>query len=144
MKYFITALKNYGKLSGRARRKEYWYFILFNLIISFGISLFENILYFSGHGGNIRSNIPLAAPIGYFSLIYFLFIITPSFTVSVRRLHDTGRSAWFLLLIFIPAVGFMVLLILMCIDSTYGLNKYGLNPKGIGNPDEIDSIGEYL
>lgn len=85
-----------------------------------------------------------SAGYGYISTIYFLAMIIPGLAVAVRRLHDTGKSGFFILLAFIPLIGAIWILILLFTDSDFGENKYGPNPKGIGNTDEIDQIGSYI
>ncbi|HZI68635.1 MAG TPA: DUF805 domain-containing protein, partial [Hanamia sp.] len=77
-------------------------------------------------------------------LIYCLAVLLPGLAVLVRRLHDVGKSGWFVLISLIPIVGSIWLLVLLFTDSDAGPNKYGLNPKGIGNHDEIDQVGNYL
>ena len=113
MDWFIDCItKNYVNFSGRARRKEYWMFNLFNIIVCFVVILLDSLLEF---------NYVLI-------LIYVLAILLPSYAVTVRRLHDTGKSGWWLLLMFVP-FGNIILLIFCLIDSTPGPNQYGENPK---------------
>lgn len=107
MNWYIHVLKNYAVFRGRARRKEYWMFILFNLIISFLIGFVEGIM-----GGS--------AGIG--SSIYSLIILIPSIAVAVRRMHDTDRSGWWILL---PIVN----IVFLCFDSQPESNRFGSNPK---------------
>ena len=116
---FTDAIKSvfsqYAGFSGRARRSEYWYFTLFNFIISTVFSL-------------------LGQKIGFFSIIGGLFslaVLIPGLAVAVRRLHDIGKSGWFLLFILIPLVGAIILIIWDCQDSQPGDNAYGPNPKGV-------------
>jgi len=142
MKYYLNVLKNYATFSGRARRSEYWYFALFNLIFAIVAMLLDNAL-----GTNFTFNTfsgPISLPYGYCYLIYTLFIFIPALAVLVRRLHDVGKSGWFIFISLIPLVGAIWLLILAFTDSVPGANQYGLNPKGIGNHDEIDEVGNYL
>jgi uncharacterized membrane protein YhaH (DUF805 family) len=113
MNWYIDVLKKYAVFTGRARRKEYWMFALFNLIIAVVIALIEGV---------IESN-------GLLVNLYSLAVLLPSLAVSVRRLHDTGRSGWFLLLALIPVIGSIVLLVFMVQDSKPGENLYGPNPK---------------
>ena len=107
---FIGAIKsvlgNYANFSGRARRSEYWWWTLFTLLWAW---------------------IPLV------NLLLLLVFFIPSLAVAIRRLHDTGRSGWWILLGLIPVLGGLVLLVFYCIDSQEGANAWGLNPKGIGN-----------
>jgi len=113
MEWYLKVIKNYAVFSGRARRKEYWMFFLINIIISFVLGFLEGIV-----GGP-----------GILGLIYALALLIPGLAVTVRRLHDTGRSGWWILVGFIPLIGFIVLLIFMVLDSVPGENDYGSNPK---------------
>ncbi|MET7368302.1 DUF805 domain-containing protein [Streptomyces sp. NPDC005566] len=112
MSWYLNVLKNYAGFSGRARRKEYWMFALFNVIIA-GVLL--------GIGAAIDTQIPY--------IIYILAVIIPSLAVVVRRLHDTGRSGWWFLISFVPLVGGIILLVFMCSEGTHEANEYGANPK---------------
>ncbi|MFS4091969.1 DUF805 domain-containing protein [Streptomyces sp. AF1A] len=112
MNWFIEALKKYAVFSGRARRKEYWLFFLFAYIIYivFGI-------------------VGFAAHAVYLVAIPALGFLLPAWGVTVRRLHDTGRSGWWILFGIIPLVGPITLLVFYCTDSQAGDNKFGPNPK---------------
>lgn len=118
MNWYIKVLKNYAVFSGRARRKEYWMFVLFHFIISFVLALIDNFIGTGYEAGG-----------GIISSLYALAVFIPSLAVSVRRLHDIGKSGWWLLIGFIPLIGIIWLLILHATDSDYGDNKYGPNPK---------------
>ena len=118
MNWYLEVLKKYAVFSGRARRKEYWFFALFNVLISFVLGFIEvgmGLVDKSGRG-------PLSG-------LYTLAILIPGIAVSVRRLHDTGRSGWWLLIALIPCVGAIILLVFMVQDSEPGPNQYGPNPK---------------
>ncbi|MGW1912856.1 DUF805 domain-containing protein [Streptomyces sp. NPDC002076] len=117
MSWFIAALKKYAVFSGRARRKEYWLFLLFTYI-TFAVL---------GIIGTVAGK-PVA--IGLVGVAY-LFFLLPAWGVGVRRLHDTGRSGWWLLFGIVPLVGGITLLVFFCTDSESGTNKYGPNPKEI-------------
>lgn len=121
MNYYIGVIKKYAEFSGRARRKEYWMFVLFNFIFSFIISIIDKAA-----GLNIAVS---GGEIGILSLIYSLFVLIPSLAVSVRRMHDIEKSGWMLLLGLIPVVGSIILLVLHCKAGTVGENKYGADPK---------------
>ncbi len=121
MHWYLEVLKKYAVFSGRAGRKEYWYFFLFNLIISILLAIVDNA----------TGNFDPQAGIGLLGGIYALAVLLPGITVSVRRLHDTSRSGWWLLIAFIPIVGAIILLVFMAQDSKSDENQYGLNPKGI-------------
>ena len=113
MNWYLEVLRNYAVFSGRARRTEYWMFVLFNFIIAVAIGVVEGIL---------------GSP-GVLGLLYALGVLIPALAVSVRRLHDTGRSGLWLLIGLIPLIGFIVLLVFMVQDSDPGQNQYGMNPK---------------
>ena len=113
MEWYIKVIKNYVNFQGRARRKEYWMFLLFNFIFSVIIGFIEGLL-----------DLPQVL-----SGLYFLAILLPSLAVCIRRLHDTGRSGWWLFIGLIPLVGGIILLVFYCTDSNQGENQYGPNPK---------------
>ena len=119
MNWYIVVLKKYAVFSGRARRMEYWYFALFNLLISIGLSFVDIMT------GTLSPEIG----IGLLSGLYTLAVLIPSIAVSVRRLHDTDRSGWWLLLLLIPLIGVIVILVFMVLDSNPETNEYGPNPK---------------
>lgn len=129
MEWYLKVIKNYVGFSGRARRKEYWMFALFNMIFLIIACVLDNVFgtTFKIHSVFGSQNLPY----GYFYLLYALVVFLPGLAVAVRRLHDTGKSGWFMFIALIPIVGGIWLLILMCTDSTTGENEYGLNPKGI-------------
>jgi len=119
MNWYLEVLKKYAVFNGRARRKEYWYFLLFSILISIVLAIVDKML----------GSFSTAAGMGLLGGIYSLAILIPSLAVSVRRLHDTGRSGWWVLIILIPLIGAIVLLIFTVQDSTPGENAYGENPK---------------
>ena len=119
MNWYITVLKKYAVFSGRARRKEYWMFVLFNVIFVIIASIIDGLL-----GTTIKG-----FGFGLFYALYVLAVIIPSLAVGVRRLHDTGRSGWWLLIGLIPVIGGIWLLVLMVLNGNPGDNKYGPDPK---------------
>ena len=120
MNWYIAVLKKYAVFTGRARRSEYWFFILFNVIISLVLGFIDGFL---GLGDP-------EAGVGLLSVIYGLAVLIPSIAVGVRRLHDTDRSGWWLLISLIPLIGGIVLLVFIVLDGTPGENRFGPNPKG--------------
>ncbi|WP_454256564.1 DUF805 domain-containing protein [Pseudomonas sp. Marseille-Q8238] len=120
MNWYLNVLKQYAVFSGRARRKEYWMFVLFNLIVSVVLSFVDGVV----------GTFSVEAGIGLLSGIYALAVLIPSLAVAVRRLHDTNRSGWWLLIALVPLVGGIVLLVFLVLDSTPGDNRFGANPKG--------------
>lgn len=114
MNYYLDVLKKYVEFTGRARRKEYWMFVLISFLISIAISLIGHVV-----------GIPLL------SYVYALAVLLPSLSVAVRRLHDTSHSGWWFLIVLIPLVGAVVLIVFLATDSMPGPNQYGPNPKGV-------------
>lgn len=119
MNWYFAAFKKYTEFSGRARRKEYWMFVLFNLIFSIVLSLLDQLL------GTFSKDIGW----GVCSGLYFLAVLLPGLALSVRRLHDIGKHGWWLLIALIPLIGGIWLLVLTVTDSQPGANQYGPNPK---------------
>jgi uncharacterized membrane protein YhaH (DUF805 family) len=128
MNWYLQVLKKYADFSGRARRKEYWMYSLFNVIFLIIAMTIDNLL---GTTFKIGGEYGQSLPYGYIYAIYILAVIIPGIAVSVRRLHDVGKSGWMLLIALIPLVGLIWLFVLMVTDSETGENKYGPNPKGI-------------
>ncbi len=120
MHWYLEVLKKYTVFNGRARRKEYWMFFLFNVIICFVLGFVEGLLGIAAGSGT-----------GALSILYVLAVFIPGIAVSVRRLHDTNRSGWWLLLSPVPLIGAIVLLFFMVQDSQPGENQYGPNPKAV-------------
>lgn len=115
MEWYVKVLQNYAGFQGRAMRKEYWMFVLFNIIISIVLSILESIL----HMRNVLTG------------LYSLAVLVPSLAVGARRLHDMGKSGWWQLISLIPIIGSIILLVFMCIDSQENENQYGPNPKQV-------------
>lgn len=105
MNYYLAVLQNFAKFSGRARRSEYWYFVLFNFIFSIVLTVIGGIIHFNFLGN-----------------IYSIAMLIPSLAVGVRRMHDVGKSGWFLL---IPIYN----LVLAFTEGEATDNAYGPNPK---------------
>ena len=115
MNYYAICLKKYAEFAGRARRKEYWMFVLVNFLIAIAISI----------GGGILG---LEEGTAVISGLYSLAVLVPGIAVTVRRLHDTGRSGWWMLIALIPIAGPIAMLIFLCGVSKPGENEYGPNP----------------
>lgn len=110
--------RKYGVFSGRARRKEYWLFTLFNFIVGFSLGAIEGAL-----------NIAPGTEESLLLSVYTLIVLIPSLAVSVRRLHDTNRSGWWCWLWMIPVIGALILLLFSVQEGTDGENEYGPNSK---------------
>ena len=119
MKWYLAVLRNYAGFSGRARRKEYWMFALFNLIFLIVAMILDNVLGTAIEGVGY----------GLFYILYTLAVLIPGLAVSFRRLHDVGKSGWMILIVLIPIIGAIWLFVLTVTDSNSGENKYGPNPK---------------
>jgi len=126
--YKKVVFENYANFKGRARRSEYWYFILGNFIATIIAIIIDNIIGITFAG----------TPYGYLYFIYMLAVLLPNLAVSVRRLHDVNKSGWFILIGIIPIIGAIWLLVLFCTEGDRGTNQYGADPK---NNDEIGEIG---
>jgi uncharacterized membrane protein YhaH (DUF805 family) len=125
MKWFLDVLKNkYATFDGRARRSEYWYFVLFYILILFALTLVDSLV------GTLNEE----AGIGLFSGLFALGTMVPGLAVTVRRLHDTNRSGWWVLIGIIPIIGDIALLVFAAQDSQPGANRFGPNPKGVDGP----------
>ena len=144
MNYYLSVLKNYANFNGRARRSEYWFFVLFNVIFSIAALIVDYLLGTRYDFEQAYGESYISIHLGYINIIYGLLMFIPGLAVSVRRLHDLGKSGWFILICLIPLIGPIWLLVLFFTDSKVGVNQYGPNPKGIGNHDEIDEIGSDL
>ena len=118
MNYYSICLSKFADFSGRARRREYWTFALVNCLIA----LLLLILGLAFGEDSPASNIMVT--------IFYLIMLVPNLSVSVRRLHDIGKSGWWLFIGLIPLVGSLLLLVWSLMDSEEGENQYGENPKG--------------
>ena len=117
--YKKVVFENYANFNGRARRSEYWYFALMNFIILIVAAVLDNLL-------GITFGV---LPYGYLYLFVALAVFIPGLAVSVRRLHDVGKSGWFYFIAIIPIVGAIWLLVLFCSEGEQRENQYGANPK---------------
>jgi uncharacterized membrane protein YhaH (DUF805 family) len=119
MSWYLHVLKNYATFSGRAHRREFWMFVLINLIISAvlnGIDRAAGLTFANGSQGILAT-------------VYAVAVFLPGIALSVRRLHDIGKPGFYLLLAFIPCLGGLLLLYWYIQDSNPGPNAYGANPK---------------
>ncbi|WP_312557252.1 DUF805 domain-containing protein [Empedobacter brevis] len=135
--YKKAVFENYANFSGRARRSEYWYFVLCNFIIT--LILYIPMIIAIAINGNSDSPGALFYLAYGLLMIYAIATFIPSLAVVVRRLHDTGKSGWYYLIGLIPLVGVILLLIWLFSDSQPGSNNWGPNPKDLN--DSINQIG---
>ena len=127
--YKKVVLENYANFNGRARRAEFWWYALANVVVAIIAMTLDSVL-----GTNIE---PL--PYGYVYIIYSLAVFLPGLAVGVRRLHDVGKSGWFYFIILVPIIGAIWLLVLFATEGQHGENQYGSDPKN--ENDEINQIG---
>jgi uncharacterized membrane protein YhaH (DUF805 family) len=117
--WYLEALKKYAVFSGRSRRMEYWYFVLFNIIVGVVLALIDMLI----------GTFSAVSNIGLLSGIYSLAVLIPTLAVMVRRLHDIDRTGWWILINLIPLIGAIVLLVFALTPGTPGSNSYGPDPK---------------
>lgn len=120
MRWFLIGLKKSFDFSGRARRKEFWFFYLFSFLFSIVAAILDlsfDTMYYGDYG--------------LITIIYTFAVFLPSISVSVRRFHDLGMSGWNFLISLVPIFGFIWFFITMCGNGNAGENKYGPNPKEI-------------
>lgn len=118
--YMTMPLKKYADFSGRARRMEFWMFVIFNFAVSIVASIVDAIIGTSTAIGGVT---------GMFTLIAGLALFIPGLAVDIRRLHDLDKSGWWLLIVLIPIIGALVLLVFFFLEGTKGDNRFGADPK---------------
>ncbi|TWD83800.1 uncharacterized membrane protein YhaH (DUF805 family) [Kribbella amoyensis] len=129
MQWYTEVLKKYVVFTGRARRKEYWMFTLFSVIISIVLSIVDGLIGTRNDTGT-----------GLLSGLYSLAVLLPTLGVTVRRLHDTNRTGWWILIGIVPIIGWIVLIVFLATEGNAGDNQHGPDPKaaerfGTGTPN---------
>jgi uncharacterized membrane protein YhaH (DUF805 family) len=126
MQWYLKVLRQYADFNGRARRTEFWMFTLFSIIISIVLGVLDSLLGLTFVDGTTS---------GWLGMLYALAVLLPSLGVTVRRLHDTSRSGWWVLIGLVPIVGGIVLIVFCAMPGNVGANAYGPDPKAeVGNP----------
>ena len=124
MEWYLKVMRdNYANFSGRARRKEYWMFVLVQTIVMIGLMILDSVL---GLDFELQG---ISLGYGYLYLIGIIVHFIPSLAVVVRRLHDVGKSGWFYFIFLIPIIGVLWLLVLYCTEGQKEDNKWGPDPK---------------
>lgn len=127
--YLKVVRDNFANFKGRARRKEFWMFVLFNLIFDIVVMIADNII---GTTFKVGSGYyAISMPYGWFFLLYSLAVIIPGIAVSVRRLHDIGKSGGWIFISLIPFIGAIWLLVLFVLEGDLNPNTYGVSPKSV-------------
>lgn len=134
MNWYLKVLKQYADFKGRARRKEFWMFVLFNFIFAIVAMILDKVL---GTNFKMPGEYAQVMPYGYIYTLYMLAVIVPVIALWVRRLHDINKTGWLVLISFIPFAG-LVLLYWSFIEGTKGTNQYGPDPKAEG--EVVDTI----
>ncbi len=121
MKWYLAVIKKYAEFKGRASRQEFWMFFLFNLIFALVAVVLDNVF-----GTDFQD-------IGYgiFYTLYMLAVLLPTLAVEIRRLHDIGKSGWWIFISLVPLAGSIWLIVLLATDGQPGENQYGPNPKEV-------------
>lgn len=114
MNEYLSVLKNYAKFDGRARRREYWMFTLVNIVVYAVLNVLAQ---------------QVSSVIGILALVYMLAILVPSIAVAIRRMHDIGKSGWWVLIALVPLIGGIWYLVLAVTKGQSGSNAYGADPK---------------
>lgn len=129
MHWYFEVLRKYAEFGGRARRREYWFFVLFNALIGLALAVVDEV---SGLNEATKDLSPL-------NTLYALAVLIPGLAVFVRRLHDIGKSGWWFLIAFVPLIGAIILLVFTVRPGDAGANDYGGDPKsppgGTAGPD---------
>jgi uncharacterized membrane protein YhaH (DUF805 family) len=121
MEWATLPFKRYAEFTGRSRRKEYWMFTLLVVVVAIVLSLVEGLLGLGGMVGGVY---------GPLTTLFLLATLVPSIAVGIRRLHDTDRSGWWILIALVPFVGGLILLVFYVLEGNKGPNQYGPDPKG--------------
>lgn len=119
MAWYMSMLRGYDDFTGRARRRDYWLFLLANLLLACVTAVLDFV---------VGSEIGLAG-LGPFGTLLMVIVALPSLALGVRRLHDSGRSGWWMLVSLVPFIGVVALLVLMVLPGTSGPNEYGPDPR---------------
>ena len=123
MRWYLMVMSKYDEFRGRSGKKELWTFVIYNLVFV-GIAIAID---------NMAGTTAAGLPYGLFNYLYIMAIIIPGWALTIRRLHDIGKSGWFSLIILIPVIGIIWLLALFFADGDVGGNKYGTNPEIIAH-----------
>jgi len=137
MEWMLLPLRRYAEFSGRSRRKEFWLFFLFQILVSTAIGIVFGRPTYETSAGFFGISTLYNSTGGVVQNLFALAMFIPNLAVAVRRLHDIDRSGWFLLLLFVPILGWFTLFVMYCLDGNRGYNRFGPDPK---NPMDIDAF----
>ncbi len=137
MQWMVMPYRRYAEFGGRSQRAEYWYFALFMVLVQVAVHAVFGHVVTQNTGGALHYSATLTGPANTALDLFTLANVIPHLAVSVRRLHDIGRTGWLLLLYLVPILGWFALLVLFCLDGTSGPNAYGADPK---RPYDLDAF----
>ncbi len=131
MDWMLMPLRRYAEFDGRSRRREYWMFYLFTLLLGMAFGLIVGIIALATYslGMSETAMMTIILPFYFIGGLLSLALIIPSLAVSIRRMHDQDKSGWWILIALVPFVGGIVLLVFLCLDGTPGPNRFGPDPK---------------
>lgn len=135
MNWMILPYRRYAEFTGRSRRREYWMFALFYVVVMIVLNALFGTNDYVRDGSTVNYGTRLVGAGGWIGGLFWLGSLVPYLAVSVRRLHDQDRTGWLLLLGLIPLFGWFALFVLMCLDGTHGANRFGTDRK---NPSPAD------
>lgn len=159
MNWYFIVLKRYTQFSDRASRAEFWWFTLIHTMIAFlllsidinmgnifAITKDGNIIQLSGSMAEVANNPDVIQVFGKLFMGYLIITMLPNLAVSIRRLHDTGKSGWLILVSLIPAIGLLIIIVLFALPSEPQANRYGPHPNkqnsDINNQNGDDQNGQ--
>ncbi len=135
MEWMLLPYRRYAEFSGRSRRREYWLFVLFYWLVMIAIEAIFGTPQSVTMGNAFSYGVVANGAGSAIGNLFALASLVPSLAVAVRRLHDIDRSGWWLLLAFVPFLGWFTLFVFTCLDGTAGSNRYGFDPKARGVAD---------
>lgn len=131
----MAVTEKYAQFDGRSTRSEYWYFVLAYVLMALVIGLITGLTaYMAFDGGGPTFMLWI---FGGLLILLMLALVIPSIAIAIRRLHDSGKSGWWYLINFVPYIGGLIFIVLMCLDSEPGTNQYGPNPFELDAGDDI-------
>ena len=135
MEWMLMPLRRYAEFGGRSRRKEYWMWVLFYIVVVIVTTYLDILLGLGGSATGTQSGASVGFNVnfGWLTILFMLAVLLPNLAVSVRRLHDLDKSGWWLLIGLIPLFGGLYLLFLFTQPGTVGPNRFGADPKGAGD-----------
>lgn len=130
MQWFLNALRRYADFTGRARRTDFWMFVLFAVLGGVILAIVDSGLGLTYATDGGTRFLPYLGGSGVLGTLYSLALVVPALAVCARRLHDTGKSGWWQVIWVVPVIGAVALIVLCATDGHRGPNRYGAEPAG--------------